>query len=253
MEWLVFRLLKFLGLALFAAGLGGSVLATRQRDRLFAAHNVATPGLFLTWMGGYGLLKSTGVSMGEPWVGAAILTSLTALHGATLAARLPSPRPVTGALAAAGFTAATALMVLRAAGTNGLLASLALGLIAGAASAWALRGRASEPAPADEVAARTLRWFTTIARLEGASLLFMLFVSMPLRRLGGIAIDGGQGWVGWVHGVLTLIYLQALLDAARTHGWGAGWIVRGFFASVVPFGTFWFERWVGRGGNGAVR
>lgn len=243
MSWLVFRLLKFLALAVFAAGLTGGVLSARQRDRLFATHWLATPGLLVTWLAGYGLMKATGGSLAQPWIGASILASFVGLYGAVLAAQRPEARPLAGGLAAAGFVGGMATMVLRDVGTSGQVGAAAFTLGAGVFAGALVRARGGDhQGDAAEARAATLRWFTWIARFEGASLLFMLGVSIPLRKLAGIQIDGGEGWVGWVHGVLTLVYLQALASAARTGGWSAGRVALGFVASLVPFGTFWFER-----------
>ena len=243
--WLLFRFVKFLGVALFAAGLLGAVLPARQKDRLTAAHGPASVGLLLTWLAGYGMMKHLGLSMKEAWIGWGILASLVALGGAASAASRPEARPLSAAIAAAGFFSAMGTMVTKS-------TDAALGLVVPAVAAVvayvAVRGLREHHGDLAQARAATLAWFTWVARFEGASLLFMLGVSIPLRKLAGINIDGGQGWVGWVHGVLTLVYIVALASAARVDGWSIGKATLGFVASVVPFGTFGFERGAARRG-----
>jgi integral membrane protein len=42
--------------------------------------------------------------------------------------------------------------------------------------------------------------------------------------------------------VLQLVYLVALIVTARVHDWGVLRQLLGFVASLLPFGTFVFER-----------
>ena len=86
------------------------------------------------------------------------------------------------------------------------------------------------------------RWFGTIAKLEGVSLLALFGVFMPSKYLLHLEIDGGQGWFGWFHGMMVVGYVGALILASVRFKWSILDAVFGFFASFVPFGTFWFER-----------
>lgn len=90
----------------------------------------------------------------------------------------------------------------------------------------------------------TLRWMFALARLEGLSFLALLLVAMPLKRLAGIPEP--TAWVGWIHGLLFLVFLIALRSAHRVEGWPRTWLGWGMLGSVLPAGTFVFESFVRR-------
>ena len=118
---------------------------------------------------------------------------------------------------------------------------LTVGLVLGALGAWPFARMSSAVVtdPGDEaIAWNGLRWLTW---LEGASLIFMVFLAMPLRAATGVAIDNGTGLIGWTHGVLVLIFVQALSSAQRLFGWPRReWIIA-FLSSLIPGMSFWFE------------
>jgi integral membrane protein len=93
---------------------------------------------------------------------------------------------------------------------------------------------AHEPGPTP------LDFYLAVARLEGLSVLALFFVAMPLKY--GAGIPEPVQWVGWTHGVFVFLYLIALGTAARTEAWTWGRTALGFVVSLLPFGTFWFER-----------
>jgi integral membrane protein len=74
----------------------------------------------------------------------------------------------------------------------------------------------------------------------------MMAINMPLKRLAGISIDGDSGLIGWIHGVLVLVYMLSLAVTARAQGWGVGRVIVAFVASLVPGGAFVFERWLAK-------
>lgn len=92
----------------------------------------------------------------------------------------------------------------------------------------------------------TLRWFLQVARAEGLSLLLLFFVAMPLKYAAGI--PAATVWVGWLHGILVFLYLIALGSAGRVEGWSWRRLGVAFVASLLPFGTFVFERSLHRAG-----
>lgn len=92
------------------------------------------------------------------------------------------------------------------------------------------------------IPARPIRWMLTLARLEGLSFLVLLGIAMPLKYAAGV--DEATQWVGWTHGFLFLSFLVALASARRVGGWPFSWAGLGFVASLIPTGTFWFERFV---------
>lgn len=78
--------------------------------------------------------------------------------------------------------------------------------------------------------------------LEGASLLILLGVAMPLKYAYGLPL--AVKYVGWVHGVLFIGYVAMLAASAAEYGWPAKKTALGFVAAVVPFGTFYFDRFL---------
>jgi integral membrane protein len=243
--WLALRFLKFVGIALFASGILGAALLPGQRERQLAAYGAATSGFVATWLAGYGLMKLTGRTMADPSISMAMLASLVALQAAVFAARPATRSPAAAALAVAGLASSVGVMVVRGGGAEAVPLGLIVPVLLGALAAWFARGAA--PAPASDAAARTIAWFWACARAEGLSLVLLMCVSMPLKYGLGIQLDGGQGWIGWVHGVLTILFLLALGNAAGAAGWRLPTMAGAFVASLVPFGTFVFERRVRTG------
>lgn len=86
--------------------------------------------------------------------------------------------------------------------------------------------------------------FRIIAILEGISLLVLFFVAMPLKYVAGY--PAMTQWVGWVHGVLFLAYLGFGALAAHREQWNLKICAIAVFVSLIPFGTFWFDRWITR-------
>ncbi len=85
-----------------------------------------------------------------------------------------------------------------------------------------------------------LRYFQILGWAEGLSLLTLLFIAMPLRRiLGEPAI---VKHVGLVHGILFLMYVYTLTTTALNLKWSAKKSLLAFVLASVPFGTFWFDR-----------
>ncbi len=90
--WLVIRLLKYVGMLMFAMGIAGTLLPNDQRVRQRAALWIATPGFVLTWFAGYGMTRELGLSLGEPWISISMVASMAALHE-TLRASEPGRTP----------------------------------------------------------------------------------------------------------------------------------------------------------------
>ena len=97
-----------------------------------------------------------------------------------------------------------------------------------------------------------------VAFVEGVSYLVLLSVAMPLKYFAGM--PSAVKTVGWVHGVLFVLYLLAVAEVAVRHRWPPArvfgalaevafehrWppakIAVAFVASLVPFGTFVLDR-----------
>ncbi len=237
--WVFWRVTKFLALAVMSAGLWSAITSPSQASRRFAAHWLTTSGFLGSWIAGYALMKLSARSL-DGYILVAMASSLVASSGALIAAERPRATPLAAALVAAGYASAIGAMVTRDQPELSVivLAPLVLGVLAAA-----LTRRAPAPTPTpDATQDQTARWFFWVARLEGASLILMVCVAMPLRRLTGVSLDGGQGWIGWVHGALVLVYLQALVAAALAERWSVSRSLLGFLASLLPGGTFVFER-----------
>lgn len=237
--WWALRLMKFLALGLFAAGVHGAVSHADAAARRRAAFTLATPGFVLLWLAGYGMMKATGGSLSAPSVLVAIVGSIGALHAALGSATRAAVRPVSRVLAFGGMNLAIAAMVVRDGGAAAWGSAVLAALVA-----TALLVRASPLPPADSAdpAPETAAWFRTVAHLEGASLLFMLGLMLPLRAATGVSLDGGTGMIGWFHGTLVFVYISGLIVSRRVLGWSLAHAVQGFVAGLLPFGTFWFVR-----------
>ena len=235
--WLLFRLLKFLSLALFAGGVVVATHARRRPERVHAAWRIAPLGFFGSWIAGYGMLKATGVSMGAGWVSASMLASIVALHLAQLSARRETQARWLGPVAWAALGASIGAMVGRA-GPEWWPAA-GLGALLGAGAALLLPQPSEEEATTDETMDNFWMW----SRLEALSAILLFVVYMPLKYGAGIVLDGGQGWFGWLHGILTVIYLNGLGAAKRAAGWSLSTTAIAFASSLLPFGALAFEYW----------
>lgn len=82
--------------------------------------------------------------------------------------------------------------------------------------------------------------FRMIGIIEGISYLILLGIAMPLKYLAGI--PEAVKVVGWAHGVLFVLYGIALLHVWIDRRWSLGRAFLAFIASLVPFGTFIFDK-----------
>lgn len=238
--WLAWRLCKWGALGALVLGLGRATGAGAQAHRLRGALWTATAGLILAWVAGYGLLRATGGDLRDPFVPLSLLTGAVCLGGAALGAVRPG-RAWGLALGWGGLAGAVGAMVGRADPATAGAYALVLG--GATALGGALWGARQPPAPVDLAASRAAvwPWFQWLGRAEGASLLFMLFVYMPLKYGAGVVLDGGQGWVGWIHGALLLPYVVALVAAREVMDWRWWWVPLGCLAALFPGGTFLVE------------
>ena len=155
-----------------------------------------------------------------------------------MSAHRPKPSPIISGLALGTLLAAVAVMAARTASAPWLVGltvtSLAVGVLF--AGPWAT---AATSAPEDrELMLNGFRW---LARIEGATLLFMLGISIPLRLRAGIDLDGETEVIGWIHGVFFILYLQSIWSTSREMGWSWLTFGLGILAGFIPAGTFLFE------------
>lgn len=82
--------------------------------------------------------------------------------------------------------------------------------------------------------------FRLIAIAEGISYLFLLGIAMPLKYFAGM--PDVVKYAGWVHGLLFILFMFALAEVTIKRKWTLFKALRGFVASLIPFGTFMFDR-----------
>ena len=79
--------------------------------------------------------------------------------------------------------------------------------------------------------------FVSVA--EGISLLVLVFVAVPLKRLGGH--PEAVQLMGPIHGLLFVLYVLTLIQAQIEYRWPLGKVALALLASVVPGGTFYAD------------
>lgn len=79
-----------------------------------------------------------------------------------------------------------------------------------------------------------------IGILEGISYLILLGIAMPLKYYG----DKPEAvkYVGWIHGLLFIFFVIAIAMGYFFLNWKLKKSVAAFIASLLPFGTFVFDR-----------
>lgn len=81
--------------------------------------------------------------------------------------------------------------------------------------------------------------FRLLAWLEGASLLALVAVAMPLKYWAGMP-EATRG-IGLVHGLLFVAYVFALLERYGARALTGRQALTGFGAAFVPLGTIVFD------------
>lgn len=87
--------------------------------------------------------------------------------------------------------------------------------------------------------------FRLISLVEGISYVVLVGVAMPLKYLAGQPL--AVRIVGGLHGALFVLFVIALLAAARAHRWPLRAQAIAMIAAVLPLGAFWLERALRRG------
>lgn len=83
---------------------------------------------------------------------------------------------------------------------------------------------------------KDLKVFVKIAFLEGISYLLLLLIAMPLKYFANI--PEGVKYIGWLHGILFVLFCIYLLKVWIGLKWSFGKVLGAFIASLLPFGTF---------------
>jgi integral membrane protein len=89
-----------------------------------------------------------------------------------------------------------------------------------------------------------LKQFRWVAFLEGLSFVVLLFVAMPLKYWAGLPL--AVRVVGMVHGLLFVLFIGMLFRAAVERDWPMKRWGLALLSSLLPFGTFVFDRSLGR-------
>ena len=75
---------------------------------------------------------------------------------------------------------------------------------------------------------------------EGISFITLLFIAMPIKYLAGNATL--VWYVGWIHGLLFMLYILALITVKINLEWKFKKTAIAFLASLIPFGTFILDK-----------
>ena len=81
-----------------------------------------------------------------------------------------------------------------------------------------------------------------IAFAEGTSFLILLFIAMPMKYFMGMPL--AVRVVGSIHGLLFLLYVARLVSLRATYQWDNTFSALAFTASILPFGTFLFDKYL---------
>lgn len=85
-----------------------------------------------------------------------------------------------------------------------------------------------------------LNWFKKITLLEGISFLFLLFIAMPFKYIGGMPIL--VKYTGMIHGILTILFLIIMILLKEEKKWSIKDCGIMVVATLIPFGTFWVDK-----------
>lgn len=242
MEWYtLWRLLKWIGIAMWAIGLHQVMISPKQRDRLNALYRLTVFGFAFTWMVGWLMMKHMGYSMGESWISNAILFGLISMVGSFLRAFSNSKGRLYNGMILIGFALSIASMVVRSGELNVLVPVSGASVLIGGMGTWFFPAQ-SEVGSSEGVDQAVVNGFKWMAWVEGMTVLVLFLLYIPAKKLLGINLDGGTGLIGWTHGVFVILYVLSLTFTFRTLKWSWKQYVAGGFSSFFPFGTFIFER-----------
>ena len=87
---------------------------------------------------------------------------------------------------------------------------------------------------------KTIKWFRIIAIAEGISFLILLGIAMPLKYFAGLPI--AVTIAGSIHGLLFIAFMILAWEVKSGLNKSWGWFAKAFLASILPFGTFVFDR-----------
>lgn len=89
-----------------------------------------------------------------------------------------------------------------------------------------------------------LRWMRAVSLLEGATLLLLVGVAVPLKHLAALPV--ATSIMGPIHGIAFLLYVWMLVRTGSMGGWTRGAAARMILAAFIPFGALLNERVLAR-------
>ncbi|MFZ1686253.1 MAG: DUF3817 domain-containing protein [Flavobacteriales bacterium] len=84
-----------------------------------------------------------------------------------------------------------------------------------------------------------IRFVRRTGFIEGISAIVLFFIAMPLKY--GFAMPLAVKYVGWVHGLLFILFMVAVARMRMVAQWPLSQVGIAFVASLLPFGTFWAD------------
>ena len=87
---------------------------------------------------------------------------------------------------------------------------------------------------------KKLYWLRKAAIAEGISFLVLLFIAMPLIYLYHQPV--AVSVTGWIHGILFSAFLLLAWEVKTDLKKNNGWFGIAFLASILPAGTFFFDK-----------
>ncbi|MBK9671065.1 MAG: DUF3817 domain-containing protein [Bacteroidetes bacterium] len=87
---------------------------------------------------------------------------------------------------------------------------------------------------------KLLKLFRYTAIAEGISYLALLGIAMPLKYVSGNLLV--IKYMGWLHGLLFIAFCILLTLVKFNFNWSLFKSLRAFLASLLPFGTFIFDK-----------
>ena len=91
-----------------------------------------------------------------------------------------------------------------------------------------------------EVLLKQLHRFRMVAIAEGISFLVLLGIAMPLKYI--LDVPEAVKVVGWIHGALFVTFIYFAFEIFSSFKKEILWLGKAFIASIIPFGTFIFDR-----------
>ncbi|MBK8954731.1 MAG: DUF3817 domain-containing protein [Saprospiraceae bacterium] len=84
-----------------------------------------------------------------------------------------------------------------------------------------------------------LKQYRLVGFLEGISYILLLGIAVPVKYIGGN--DLGVKLLGMPHGILFMAYIAYSIHFYDKQNWKTSLLFYAFLASLLPFGTIYFD------------